>query len=203
MKNVPQPLWQAIQKAASKYGVDPTILVGIWRIESASTFPNPAVNGKGYGGLFGTTLWNGSTQAQANLSASILANLIHTRGSLSAALLAYSGGGYSSVSAEGGPAKAGAPATIRQAHTEAPAPQKTPAAQQAPQAPQPVAQFDTTAQMPSAPPDVAYTHPLVNPPGAGPVYETGPSLWQQIIAQPGVSQDTLAYAQNASIAAGG
>jgi hypothetical protein len=95
--DVPAPLWDAITKAASKYGVTPQVLAGIWRVESGSTYPNPAVNSLGYGGLFGTTKWNAPTQEQADYSASILRNLIRTRGNLHDALLAYSGGGYSDV----------------------------------------------------------------------------------------------------------
>lgn len=94
----PAPLATAIQNASRKYGVPPDILTGIWRAESGSSYPNPFVNSEGYGGLFGTTNWNASTQAQANLSASILAGLLRSNnGNISAALSQYSGGGYSAV----------------------------------------------------------------------------------------------------------
>lgn len=95
----PPELQRAIDAAArANPPVTPAMLTGIWRIESGSSFPNPYVNSSGYGGLFGTTLWNGSTQAQANLAASILARLIRDHnGDLAAALSAYSGGGYSSL----------------------------------------------------------------------------------------------------------
>lgn len=71
----PPELAQAIAAAASRYRIPngAALLTGIWREEAGSEFPNPYVNSSGYGGLFGTTDWNGSTQAQANLAASILA----------------------------------------------------------------------------------------------------------------------------------
>lgn len=105
----PAPLTAAIQAAARRYGVSPDTLTGIWRIESGSSYPNPYVNSSGYGGLFGTTKWNAPVQEQANYAASILANLLRTRGSLPAALNAYSGGGYSSVDGSAGtaPSKTG------------------------------------------------------------------------------------------------
>ena len=70
---IPAQLAQAESLAAAKYGVPYSLLTGIWRKESHSTFPNPAVNSSGYGGLFGTKNWNAPTQAQANTAASILA----------------------------------------------------------------------------------------------------------------------------------
>lgn len=96
---------RAIEKAASRYQVPPDLLAGIWRIESGSTYPNPAVNSAGYGGLFGTSDAFGSTQAQANLSASILANgLRQSGGDISQALSYYNSGklygGYTSVPGE-------------------------------------------------------------------------------------------------------
>lgn len=97
----PAPLATAIQNASHTYGVPVDVLTGIWRVESGSSYPNPYVNSSGYGGLFGTTDWNGPTQEQANLSASILANLVKTNnGDLGKALSAYSGGGYTSVPGE-------------------------------------------------------------------------------------------------------
>ena len=97
-KGLPGGLSTAISNASAQFGVDPGTLAGIWKIESGSTFPNPAVNSSGYGGLFGTKNWNASTQAQANTAAQILASNIKSHGgNLGAALLAYSGGGYSSV----------------------------------------------------------------------------------------------------------
>lgn len=96
----PPELAAAIANAAKQYHVPADVLTGIWRIESGSSYPNVAVNSLGYGGLFGTTHWNTSPQDQANYSASILANLIQSKGSLSAALSAYSGGGYTSVPGE-------------------------------------------------------------------------------------------------------
>lgn len=94
----PPELAQAIRIAASRYGVPVATLTGIWRIESGSSFPNPYVNSSGYGGLFGTTNWSASTQAQANTAASILARLLReNNGNMAAALHAYSGGGYTSV----------------------------------------------------------------------------------------------------------
>lgn len=94
----PAELAQAIAQAAQQYGVPPDVLTGIWRVESGSSYPNPYVNSSGYGGLFGTRNWNASTQDQANLSASILAqNIRASHGDISAALYSYSGHGYTSV----------------------------------------------------------------------------------------------------------
>jgi hypothetical protein len=105
----PPELLAAINSSASKYGLDPGTLIGIWRIESGGKYPNPYVNSSGYGGLFGTGqgsyLW--STQRQADYAAKILSGLIKSEGSLSAALLAYSGGAYSSVDGSGGDTPAG------------------------------------------------------------------------------------------------
>lgn len=99
---LPSELENAINQAATRYGVPASTLVGIWRIESGSSFPNPYVNSIGYGGLFGTHNWNASTQDQANTSAQILANLLRQyNGDMSQALYHYSGGGYTSV--PGGP----------------------------------------------------------------------------------------------------
>ena len=53
---VPQPLEQAIQNASNQFGVPQDLLEGIWRVESASSFPNPYANGLGYGGEFGTKI---------------------------------------------------------------------------------------------------------------------------------------------------
>lgn len=95
---VPADLLAAINSSAQHYKVPSDLLVGIWRIESGSTYPNPYVNSSGYGGLFGTTDWNGSTQSQADLAASTLARLLRdNNGSVSQALSKYSGGGYTSV----------------------------------------------------------------------------------------------------------
>jgi len=98
---VPAPLEQAIQNASKQYNIPPDIMEGIWREEPGSTYPNPAVNSLGYGGLFGTKEWNASTQQQANYSASILHNLlVSTGGGIAPALSKYSGGGYTSVPGE-------------------------------------------------------------------------------------------------------
>jgi hypothetical protein len=106
---LPPELGSAIQEAAHRYGVPAETLAGIWRIESGSTFPNPAVNSSGYGGLFGTTKWNASTQEQANFAAQTLSHLLSTHGgNMAAALHAYSGGGYTSVPGAGGGWRAGA-----------------------------------------------------------------------------------------------
>lgn len=89
----PPSLLRAIQSAAKRFNVPAAVLVGIWRGESGSTYPNPAVNPSGYGGLFGTKDWNGTTQAQANYAASILHNaLVSTKGNLQAALNIYQTG---------------------------------------------------------------------------------------------------------------
>lgn len=105
---LPPELGAAIEHAAHTYGVPASTLAGIWRIESGRTYPNPAVNSSGYGGLFGTTKWNASTQEQANYAASILHHLLQTHGgNMAAALHAYSGGGYTSVPGGGGGWSAG------------------------------------------------------------------------------------------------
>jgi hypothetical protein len=98
---VPPELEASIQQAASKYGDPVDVLEGIWRVESGSTYPNPAVNSSGYGGLFGTKNWNAPTGQQADTAALILAeNLVSHGGNLADALHAYSGGGYTSVPGE-------------------------------------------------------------------------------------------------------
>lgn len=110
-QGIPPELAQAIQNSANKYNVPPDLLVGIWHIETGSTFPNPYANGLGYGGEFGTAVTapfgtahdvkrivEPPLQQQADTSASILANLLNKyNGDISQALLSYSGGGYSSV----------------------------------------------------------------------------------------------------------
>lgn len=89
----PPGLVQAVNRASKLFHVPAAVLIGIWRGESGSTYPNPAVNSSGYGGLFGTKLWNGSTQAQANYAASILHNaLVSTKGNLQQALNIYQTG---------------------------------------------------------------------------------------------------------------
>lgn len=103
--SLPTELANAINQAGQKYGVPPDLLGGIWRIESGSTYPNPAVNSSGYGGLFGTTDPYGSTQEQANLAASVLATgLQKSGGNISEALSYYNSGrlsgGYTSVPGE-------------------------------------------------------------------------------------------------------
>jgi hypothetical protein len=99
---VPLALLRAIFVAAKKYNVPPDLLAGIWREESGSTYPNPAKNSSGYGGLFGTSDAYGTTQAQANLAASILHNgLVQSKGNVAEALSYYNSGklsgGYTSV----------------------------------------------------------------------------------------------------------
>ena len=100
---LPHELAGAISSAAARYNVPAQTLAGIWAIESGRTFPNPAVNHLGYGGLFGTTKWNASTQEQADYAAQTLHHLLVTHGgNMAAALHAYSGGGYTSVPGVGG-----------------------------------------------------------------------------------------------------
>lgn len=111
----PPQLATAIANASRRYGVPVSTLTGIWRIESGGTYPNPYVNAEGYGGLFGTTDWNGPPQEQANLAASILSRLIaKAQGNMAIALSEYSGGGYSSVPGSPGkvPVPAGAPTDL-------------------------------------------------------------------------------------------
>lgn len=92
--SVPAVLEADILAAAKRYGVPHDLLEGIWRVESGSTYPNPAVNSEGYGGLFGTKDAYGPTQEQANLAASILASdLRMAGGSVAGGLSWYSGGG--------------------------------------------------------------------------------------------------------------
>jgi hypothetical protein len=95
----PQELSLAISRAAGGAGVPFAVLVGIWRIESGSTFPNPAVNSSGYGGLFGTRNWSASTQAQADEAASILATGLQRAGGNIAGALAYYNTGDATSSA--------------------------------------------------------------------------------------------------------
>lgn len=101
----PPPLQNAINTAAATYGVPSDLLAGIWRIESGGRYPNPAVNSKGYGGLFGTTQPYAPTQVQADLAASILRNgLVQSHGNVAEALSFYNSGklqgGYTSVPGE-------------------------------------------------------------------------------------------------------
>lgn len=100
----PPALRSAIASASATYGVPADVLTGIWRVESASTYPNPAVNSSGYGGLFGTSFSSAaaagaaSAQEQANTAASILASLlVRNKGDLGRSLSSYSGGGYTTV----------------------------------------------------------------------------------------------------------
>jgi hypothetical protein len=116
---VPPELQTAINNASKTYGVPVDILVGVWRKESGSSFPNNFVNSSGYGGLFGTTHWNTSTQDQANFAAQTLAYWYKIYGNWASALYKYSGGAYTTVpgqttnggtnkvSAGGGPAPTG------------------------------------------------------------------------------------------------
>lgn len=111
----PPPLATAIDNAANQYKVPPDLLAGIWRVESGGSYPNPYGNGKGYGGLFGTSNWASgpitqinsnlyttsdptSVQAQANEAASVLNHELNiNKGDIGKALFGYSGGGYTSV----------------------------------------------------------------------------------------------------------
>lgn len=98
LKTPPVTLRDAIEKAAAKFRVPADLLAGIWRVESGSTYPNPFVNSSGYGGLFGTTNWNASTQNQADTAASVLASSLRSnKYEIADALHTYSGGGYTSV----------------------------------------------------------------------------------------------------------
>jgi hypothetical protein len=96
---VPSPVIQIVEVASATYKVPSDILYAIWVKESGGNYPNVAVNSAGYGGLFGTKLWNGPPQDQANLAASILAYLRGAFGSWDAAIHEYSSGtttgGYS------------------------------------------------------------------------------------------------------------
>lgn len=194
----PPQLLAAIQKAVKGTPVSVATMVGIWRIESASTYPNPAVNSIGYGGLFGTKDWNGSTQAQADLAVSILARLIRTnQNSLPKALLAYSGGGYSSVDGSGGTTTANTGGSGSTAPQPTPAPTPTPA---------PAAQFippANTSTSPLEPPNLqAQPGPDVELPGSQ-SYTIGQphlvqSLWSQVNQGSFVSPDAALMLQNAS-----
>jgi hypothetical protein len=90
--SVPPELATSIARSSQQYGVPQDILTGVWRIESGSTFPNPAVNSSGYGGLFGTKEWNAPTQQQSDLAASTLAYWQQRTGSWDTALHYYSSG---------------------------------------------------------------------------------------------------------------
>lgn len=115
MAALPKQLQTAIGNASAKYAVPKDLLTGIWRVESGSSYPNPYANGLGYGGLFGTQVaqpfGNASTtryfpnvggpsqvQSEADTAAQILGKqIVLNNGNISAALHAYSGGGYTSV----------------------------------------------------------------------------------------------------------
>lgn len=97
LASVPAPLQSAIDAASTTYaskagvstGLFSSLLDGIWRWESGSTYPNPAKNSSGYGGLFGTTDAYGPTQEQANLAASILATGFQQAGGSEVGALSY------------------------------------------------------------------------------------------------------------------
>lgn len=110
----PEPIVHAVGQAELKYDVPPDLLFGIWTIESGGNYPNPYANGLGYGGEFGTAvatpfgpasaterITEPPLQQQADTAAKILAQqLTAHHGNISEALMAYSGGGYSSVPGE-------------------------------------------------------------------------------------------------------
>ena len=96
----------AISQAAAEYNVPAPLLVGIWADESGSSYPNPAVNSEGYGGLFGlssgslggTSPAAASTQAQADAAAQVLARgFQQADGSVAGALSYYTTGQTSPV----------------------------------------------------------------------------------------------------------
>jgi murein DD-endopeptidase MepM/ murein hydrolase activator NlpD len=107
----PPALQTAINNAAAEYGVNPEWLTRIWQFESGGTFPNPAVNSIGCGGLFGlctgsssvdpasgapiNLLSTATTQAQANAAAYTLARLLNSFGDIYDAMIAYTGGSVS------------------------------------------------------------------------------------------------------------
>jgi hypothetical protein len=98
--NPPPELKTAILNANQTYGIPDTILEGIWQIEAGGAFPNNFENDLGYGGLFGTKNWNGTTQSQADTAAQILAQLFAKYGNWTDAIYHYSGGAYNSVPGE-------------------------------------------------------------------------------------------------------
>lgn len=61
---------------------------------------------------------------------------------------------------------------------------------------------DSSLAQPVGPPDPTLTHPQVFAPGSGGLEDVPASLWRTIISQPYVNPDTLAYAQQAQVAAG-
>jgi hypothetical protein len=72
MAQPPLELQNAINSSSQKYNVPTDVLTRVWQVESGSSYPNAFVNSSGYGGLFGTTLWNAPTQVQSDYAASIL-----------------------------------------------------------------------------------------------------------------------------------
>lgn len=115
LKTPPPQLRDAIENAAAKFHVPADLLAGIWRVESASSYPNPYGLANGYGGLFGTSNWAAGpkievnpnlfttktptpTQDQADTAASVLAGSLRSNSyDIASALHTYSGGGYTSV----------------------------------------------------------------------------------------------------------
>jgi hypothetical protein len=100
--NAPAPLKQAIAESSKDYGIPADLLFGIWLREAGGEYPNPYVNSSGYGGLFGTEDWQGSTLSQALLAGGILEKGFEESGGNVAEALSYynSGqltGGYTSV----------------------------------------------------------------------------------------------------------
>lgn len=209
----PSELVAAVNRAAKKYNVPAATLIGIWRIESGSTYPNPAVNGLGYGGLFGTTKWNASTQVQADYAASILRNLLDKYGSMSQALYHYSGGGYTSVPGTSGGWKTGPSGssalqpsgssgnvqTVPDAGGGG-SPPPSPAAPSGPQITPPAPVLPPSSPLNSAPAGG------VEMPGSQNYsmdqYVNPYSLWQQVGQSNLVSQETQLLMSNAALAAG-
>lgn len=89
MANPPPELQVAINSSSQKYGVPTSVLTRVWNVESGGNFPNPYVNSSGYGGLFGTKLWNAPTQTQSDYAASILATGYQKYGNWEDALSYY------------------------------------------------------------------------------------------------------------------
>lgn len=101
----PAPLQKVIAQGAQDYDVPTDLLTGIWHRESGSHYPNDYGNSSGYGGLFGTSNWNASDQAQADEAASVLAAGLRASGGVVSEALSYYNtgrlqGGYTSVPGE-------------------------------------------------------------------------------------------------------
>lgn len=192
---------------------DPVVAIGLARVDAVKDDPG------GFGKAVYYTLLDGPQRGRqiyvGHAQPTVTAGQMVQAGDSVATLLEHGLGNAANLSgwAEVGFAKDGAPDPSAPGtkfagfykSLGAAVPQQAPAPATQPQAaPQTVdTSQDTTSLVPGGPPDPTVTQPQVLPPGYGGVQDVSAALWRQVTSQPGVSQDTLAYAQNAFTATGG